>query len=291
MNYLKTGILLAGMTALFMAFGYMLGGEGGMLMAFGVAAPMNWLAYWRSGDIVLRMYRAKEVTSGQLYYLVEELAARAELPMPKVCIIENQQPNAFATGRNPDHGAVAVTTGLMRMMNEEELAAVVAHELAHIRNRDTLIMTVTATLAGAISMLANFALFFGHGRQNGANMIGMILLSILAPMAAMLVQMAISRTREYGADRGGAEICGNPMALASALAKLEQGAGQVDNVTAEEHPATAHMFIINPLHMRSMDNLFATHPATRNRIEALKAIAAEMGVRETGASAPKGPWG
>jgi len=288
MNTFKTGILLAGLTALFMGAGYLLGGEGGMLIALLVAVGMNAFAYWNADTMVLRMYNAREVDARSapgFHGIVQQLVRRAELPMPRVYIIDNPQPNAFATGRNPENAAVAATTGLLRILDHEEIAGVMAHELAHVKNRDTLTMTVTATIAGAVSMLANFALFFGGRRDNPLGLIGTILVMILAPVAAMLVQMAISRTREYGADAGGAEICGNPMWLARALQKLERGAEAVDNPTAEANPATAHMFIVNPLHGQSMDNLFSTHPKTENRVGKLREIAARMG-RAAGR-----PWG
>ena len=284
MNSIKTGILLAGLTALFMGAGFMLGGEGGMLIALVFACATNLFAYWNADKIVLRMYNAKEVTAQSapgLYGIVEQLARRAQMPMPKVYIIDSDQPNAFATGRNPENAAVAATRGLLRILDNEEIAGVMAHELAHVKNRDTLIMTVTATIAGALSMLANFALFFGGNRNNPLGIIGTIAVMILAPVAAMLVQMAISRTREYGADAGGAEICGNPMWLARALEKLEQGSRQIDNDAAEANPATAHMFIINPLLARSVDSLFSTHPKTANRVQKLREIAGIVGK----------PWG
>jgi len=275
-GYAKTAVLLAGMTGLFMAVGFLLGGQGGMLIAFVVALGMNVFAYWNSGSIVLRQYGAREVSAQshpQLHTMVARLAERAALPMPRVYVIDNPQPNAFATGRNPAHGAVAVTTGLMQRLDDTELAGVIAHELAHIKNRDTLIMTVTATIAGAISMLANFALFFGRGRNSGMGLIGTIAIMILAPLAAMLVQMAISRSREYEADRIGAGIAGNPMGLAGALDKIASGAARIDNHAAENNPATAHLFIINPLHAHKRDSLFSTHPATENRIKRLRALA------------------
>ncbi|MEM6625392.1 MAG: zinc metalloprotease HtpX [Pseudomonadota bacterium] len=271
MNTIKTFMLLAGMTALFGFIGLMIGGQTGMLIALVVAAGMNLFAYWNSDKMVLRMYGAKETTHGQVVEITRELVERADMPMPKVYLMDNPQPNAFATGRNPDNAAVAVTSGLMRILDKRELRGVIAHELAHIKNRDTLTMTVTATIAGAISMLANFALFFG-GRDRPGGLIGTLALMILAPMAASLVQMAISRVREYSADRTGAEISGDPQALASALAKLQQGAARIDHNTAENNPATAHMFIVNPLHARKMDNLFSTHPATENRIAALREL-------------------
>jgi heat shock protein HtpX len=283
MNYFRTGILLAAMTGLFLAIGYLLGGEAGMAIAFLVALGMNAFAYWNSDKMVLRMYGAREVdgTSAPAYYgIVRQLVDRAGMPMPKVYIIDSDQPNAFATGRNPDNAAVAATSGLLRLLSHEEVAGVMAHELAHVRNRDTLIMTITATIAGAVSMLANFALFFGgSSRNNPLGIVGAILIMILAPLAAALVQMAISRTREYAADAGGAEICGQPLWLASALTKLEQGAAQIENVEAESNPATAHMFIVNPLHTRAMDSLFSTHPNTENRVRRL---------RQMGGAA--GPW-
>ncbi|MGJ3259947.1 MAG: zinc metalloprotease HtpX [Rhodospirillales bacterium] len=278
MNWVKTSILLAGLTALFMGAGFLLAGESGMMIALAVAVAMNVYAYWNADKLVLRMYKAREVTDGTapgFYGIVKQLANRAGLPMPKVYIIENDQPNAFATGRNPENAAVAATTGLLKILNHEEIAGVMAHELAHVKNRDTLIMTITATIAGALSMLANFALFFGGNRNNPLGIVGTLLVMILAPVAAMLVQMAISRTREYGADAGGAEICGNPMWLASALQKLDRGAQSIDNTVAEDNPATAHMFIVNPLHARSMDSLFSTHPNTANRVNRLREMAGE----------------
>lgn len=298
MNYTKTFMLIAAMTALFAGVGYLIGGQSGMMIAFVMAAVMNVGSYWFSDSIVLKMYKAQPVTGGELYQLVEELAGRAQLPMPKVYIIENPQPNAFATGRNPDNAAVAVNTGLIDMMNRDELAGVIAHELTHIKNRDTLIMTITATLAGAIGMLGNMAMFMGGGRDENGNsrnpLIGIVIM-IAAPLVASIVQMAISRTREYGADKGGAEICGNPRALASALAKLEQGASRIGNQTAENNPATAHMFIINPLSGRGMDNLFSTHPNTANRIAALEEMSLQGGftkIRETPSvvDTDQNPW-
>lgn len=280
MNGIKTGVLLAGLTALFMGAGFMLGGEGGMMIALIFAIGTNAFAYWNADKIVLRMYNAREVTPQSapgFYGIVEQLVKRADMPMPKVYIIETDQPNAFATGRNPENAAVAATTGLLKILDNEEIAGVMAHELAHVKNRDTLIMTITATIAGALSMLANFALFFGNNRNNPMGIVGTILIMILAPMAAMLVQMAISRTREYGADAGGAEICGNPMWLARALEKLERGAQAIDNDKAEDNPATAHMFIVNPLHTRSVDNLFSTHPKTANRVKKLQELAGIVG--------------
>jgi heat shock protein HtpX len=274
-----------------------------MLIAFLIAAGMNFFAYWNADKMVLRMHGAKQVdrqTAPEFYSLVEDLSQRAGLPMPKVYIMDNPQPNAFATGRNPENAAVAATTGLLRLLDKDEIAGVMAHELAHVKNRDTLVMTMTATIAGAISMLANFGMFFGgnRDRNNPLGAIGMILMIILAPLAAMLVQMAISRTREYGADRGGAEISGQPMALASALAKISGAARRIENPAAEANPATAHMFIINPLSGQRMDGLFSTHPDPRNRIEALKQLAQQMGDTHpstgpwsVGVREQDGPWG
>ncbi|MDH4439706.1 MAG: zinc metalloprotease HtpX [Rhizobium sp.] len=276
MNTMRTAMLLAFMTALFMGVGFLIGGRGGMMIAFLVAAAMNFFSYWNSDSMVLRAYRAQEVnerTAPEFYLLVRDLVVKAGLPMPKVYVFDNPQPNAFATGRNPQNAAVAASTGLLQRLTPEEVAAVMAHELAHIENRDTLTMTITATLAGAISMLSNFAfLFSGRDNRNPLGFIGVILAMIVAPLAAMLVQMAISRTREYAADRRGAEICGQPRWLASALQKIAGDASHIENVEAERNPATAHMFIINPLNGRRMDNLFSTHPDTRNRIEALLAM-------------------
>ncbi|CCQ72172.1 zinc metalloprotease HtpX [Magnetospira sp. QH-2] len=290
MSTARTAILLAGLTALFLAVGFMLGGEGGMIIALVFAIGTNAFAYWNSDKMVLRMYGAREVgpRDAPAYYgMVEQLARNAGLPMPKVYIMDNPQPNAFATGRNPENAAVAATTGLLNILNQEEIAGVMAHELAHVKNRDTLVMTITATIAGALSMLANFALFFGGSRnENSPGPLVGILIAILAPMAAMLVQMAISRTREYGADKMGAEICGQPLWLASALSKLEQGAKRIDNNAAEANPATAHLFIVNPLHTKSMDNLFSTHPNMANRIAKLQALAGT----DQASGRTKGPW-
>ena len=301
MNMVRTAMLLAFMTALFMAIGYLIGGTGGMLIALAIAAAMNVFSYWNADKMVLRMHHAVEVderSAPEYYGIVRQLAERAELPMPKVYLIKNDQPNAFATGRNPQNAAVAATTGLLHMLSHEEVAGVMAHELAHVKHRDTLTMTITATLAGAISMLGNFAFFFRGGRNGPFGLIGMLAAMILAPLAAMMVQMAISRTREYSADRGGAEICGNPMWLASALAKIAGGARRVVNEDAERNPATAHMFIINPLHGQRMDGLFSTHPATENRIAALRQMEAEFGDAPTSSAGATsdtrsggGPWG
>ena len=308
MNYFRTAILLAAMTGLFMAFGAVIGGQSGMLIAFFIALTMNAFSYWNSDKMVLRMYGAHEVdehSAPEYYNMVRELAHNADLPMPRVYIMENDQPNAFATGRNPENAAVAATTGLMRTLSKEELAGVMAHELAHIKNYDTLTMTVTATIAGAISMLANFGLFFG-GRNNNSplGLIGTIAVIILAPLAAALVQMAISRSREYQADKLGAEICRQPLWLASALQKISNSVKQIHNNTAERDPATAHMFIINPLSGERADKLFSTHPNTENRIARLQELAQEWG--QTGQQRPAmqqtssssvpvsrgpGPWG
>jgi heat shock protein HtpX len=281
MNWIKTAVLLAAMTALFVFIGGYIGGTTGMLVAFLVAAGMNAFAYWNSDRMVLSMHGAQEITEAQdrdLFGLVGELARRAQIPMPRVYVMQNPQPNAFATGRDPAHGAVAVTTGILERLSREELAGVLAHELAHIRNRDTLTMTVTATLAGAISMLANFALFFrsGDDRNGWGNLIGSLALMILAPLAAGLVQMAISRSREYEADRIGAEIAGQPLWLASALERIQAGATRIVNPDAERNPATAHMFIVNPLTGHGFDSLFSTHPSTENRIAKLRAMAQGM---------------
>ncbi len=275
MGYVKTAMLMAAMTALFTGVGFLIGGSGGALIALVVAAGMNTFTWWNSDRMVLRMHNAQPVAPGDrmgLHAMTMDLARNAGLPAPAVYLIDTPQPNAFATGRNPANAAVAVTTGLMRSLSREELAGVIAHELAHIRNHDTAIMTVTATFAGAISMLANFALFFGGSRER-LGLVGTLLMMILAPMAAALVQMAISRTREYAADKAGAEICGQPLWLASALEKIAMGAARIDNHAAERNPGTAHMFIINPLHAHKHDSLFATHPATENRVAALRAMA------------------
>ena len=284
MGYFRTTLLLAAITALFLGAGYLIGGMGGMIIAFALALGLNLFAYWNSDRVVLSMYRAREVdrrTAPGLYGIVEQLADRADLPMPRVYLIESDQPNAFATGRNPENAAVAATTGLLQRLSHEEIAGVMAHELAHVRNRDTLIQTITATIAGAIGMLASFAFFFGgHARNNPLGIVGVLLIAILAPVMAMLVQMAISRTREYEADRVGAEICGHPLWLASALERIQAAASRLDNEPAEENPATAHMFIINPLHAHAVDGLFSTHPATEERVRRLREMAGVAG-----------PWG
>jgi heat shock protein HtpX len=308
MNLVRTAMLLAGLTALFMAVGFLIGGAGGATIAFLVAAAMNLASYWNADRILLSLHGAHPVderNAPELVALVRELAERANLPMPQVYIMESAQPNAFATGRNPQHAAVAVSTGLIDALNRDEIAGVVAHELAHVKNRDTLIMTVTATIAGAISMLAQFGLFFGGGARdnNGTGVIGTLLMVILAPLAAMIVQMAISRTREYAADSLGGRISGRPDALASALAKISSAAHSIENETAERAPATAHLFIVNPLSGQRMDNLFSTHPSTQNRIAALQRLAQEMGqaAPQSGFGSrtsvpsyppdPDGPWG
>lgn len=289
-GYTKTFILMAGLTALFMVLGAMLGGTAGAIVALLVAAGMNLVGYWNADKAVLKMSGAiavDEASAPALVRLVHGLADRAEMPRPKVYVIDTDQPNAFATGRNPDNAAVAATTGLLRRLTPDEVAAVMAHELAHIRNRDTLIMTVTATFAGAIGMLANYAMFFG-GRDRSGGILGTLALMLLAPLAAGLVQMAISRSREYEADRVGADICGDPVWLANALKKIESFAKGIDNPAAERNPALAHMFIINPLHAHAHDALFSTHPATANRVAALMAMAAE---RRRMAEMGAGPWG
>jgi heat shock protein HtpX len=305
MNIMRTAMLLAFMTALFMGVGYLIGGSGGMTIAFLIAAGMNLFSYWNADKMVLRMHNAVEVderTAPEYYGIVRDLSRNAGLPMPKVYLIKNPQPNAFATGRNPENAAVAATTGLLERLSYEEVAGVMAHELAHVQNRDTLTMTITATLAGAIAMLGNFAFFFGGNRDNNnpLGFVGILVAIIVAPLAAMMVQMAISRTREYSADRRGAEICGNPLWLSSALAKIARGAQQIVNPQAERNPATAHMFIINPLSGQRMDNLFSTHPATGNRIAALEALAQASGgplvgtaPRRQAQRTPSGPapWG
>ncbi|MFJ6025352.1 zinc metalloprotease HtpX [Brevundimonas sp. NPDC092305] len=318
MNHLKTFTLLAALTALFGGLGYMLGGPTGMLIALVIAGGMNLFSYWNADKIVLRMYRAQPVDENHPNAVVRtyvadivQMARDASMPRPAIAIIPNDQPNAFATGRNPQNAAVCATTGLLDMLTREEIRGVMAHELAHVRNRDTLTMTVTATIAGAIAALANFALFFGGGddRERPGGIIGTLALMILAPMAAGLVQMAISRAREYEADRVGAEIAGDPQALASALQKIEAYSKRIVNMTAERNPASGQLFIINPLAGRGADNLFSTHPATGNRVRALMDLGAKMGFRTpppvspvaspgpvstsvpTTPSRPAGPWG
>jgi len=321
MNHLKTFILLAAMTALFAGVGYLIGGATGMAIALLFAGGMNLFSYWNADKIVLKMYRAQPVDEQHPNAVVRnyvadvrQMARDAGLPQPQVAIIPNDQPNAFATGRNPENAAVCATTGLLDMLTREEVRGVMAHELAHVKNRDTLIMTVTATIAGAIAALANFALFFGgNDRERPGGIIGTIALMLLAPMAAGLVQMAISRGREYEADRVGAEIAGDPQALASALQKIDAYARRITNQTAERNPASGQMFIINPLAGRGADNLFSTHPATGNRVRALMELSAKMGIQSrartpdltqprpaagftttgvpTTPTEPRGPWG
>ncbi len=274
MNFIRTTFLMAAMTALVVGVGGLIAGEAGLMMALLVAGGMNLFAYWNSDKMVLRMHGAREVdmrTAPDLVRMVQRLAARAELPMPRVYIMDSRQPNAFATGRNPENAAVAATTGLLERLSPDEIEGVMAHELAHIKNRDTLIMTITATLAGAISMLANFALFFGGNRNNPLGLIGTILIMVLAPIAAMLVQMAISRTREYSADQLGAEISGKPLALANALRSIA-GGSTIENRAAEANPASAHVFISNPLRRGGIDGLFSTHPPMAERIRRLEAM-------------------
>ena len=307
----RTFILLAALTALFLAAGYAIGGEGGMLIALAVAGGMNLFAWWGSDSMVLRMHNAQPVTpeqAPQLYAMTQQLAQRAGMPMPALYIIHEDQPNAFATGRSPERGVVAVNTGLLDMMNEREVAGVIAHELAHIKNRDTLLMAVTASIAGAIGFLAQFGFMMSRGQnRNGSpfGMIGTILLMILGPIAAMVVQMAISRAREYEADAEGARICGDPSWLASGLAQLERYKEGRVNQAAEANPATAHMFIINPLSGLRLDALFSTHPPTEERIRRLMAMggsgfgggAPMRAVPQTGGASPwtkprgKSPWG
>lgn len=296
MNVVRTGLLLAVLTAIFLAVGFLIGGQTGLVIALLVAVGTNAFAYWNSAAMVLRMHNARVVTrmsAPQLHGLVERLAKRAGLPMPQVYVIESDQPNAFATGRDPHHAAVAVTSGILRTLSEDELAGVLAHELTHIRNRDTLTMTVAATIAGAIGFLAQFAFFFGGmfgGSRDGerVNPIVALLAMLLAPLAAALVQAAISRTREFSADRGGAEISGRPLSLAHALARIEQAASGTELPSADRNPATAHLFIINPLHAGGMANLFRTHPPTEERIRRLVAMAGGPG-RPAEPSAPRRP--
>ena len=300
MNTVKTAMLLAALTALFGVVGYALGGQNGMLIALGLAVVTNLFAYWNSDRLALAAHGAVEVderTSPELVRMVRDLSQRAGLPMPRVYLIDNPQPNAFATGRNPQNSAVAATTGLLQMLSYDELAGVMAHELAHIKNRDTLIMTVSATIAGAISTLAQFGFLFGGRGGERPNPLVMLGTALLAPLAAMVIQMAISRSREYEADRLGAEICGQPLALASALARIARAVHHIPNLDAERHPASAHLFIINPLTGGGMDNLFSTHPSTANRIAALQELAGTMAPRRpiwTGAPArsmTRRPWG
>lgn len=310
LNFAKTGLLLAILTGILVALGGLVGGSSGAFIAFIISLGMNMFSLWGSHKMVLRMYGAHEVdaaSGGEYYRIVQHLAGQAGLPMPKVYVMDNPQPNAFATGPSPAKAAVCASTGLLEMLSPEEVAGVMAHELAHVKNRDTLTMAVAASVGGAISMLAQWlqfsSLFGGHNRQNGGvGFLGSIVVMLLAPFAAMLVQMAISRSREYQADRMGATICGQPLWLASALGKIENYAHQIRNAPAEAAPGTAHLFIINPLAGEGMDNLFSTHPNTANRIAELERIAAEWGsapaagsrppagfAREAGGS--RGPWG
>lgn len=308
MNYARTALLLAALTGLFLAVGYMIGGEGGMVIALAIAGAMNLFAYWNSDSMVLSMSHAEEVDPSRapaLYDMTRQLAERAGLPMPRLYVLHEDQPNAFATGRNPENAAVAVTTGLMDRLSSEELAGVIAHELGHIRNRDTLIMTITATLAGALGMLANMAMFAGHGRSDeegrggGLGVIGGILVMILAPLAASLVQMAISRSREYEADALGAAICGNPLWLASALERIHAHAQVIPNRAAEANPATSHLYIENPLSGGGLASLFSTHPSTEDRVARLQEMARtyrsseyrSATVAPPSPSRRRGPWG
>ena len=283
MNFFRTMLLLAALTALFMGVGYLIGGTGGMLLALLFAIGTNAFAFWNSDKAVLRMHGAEPVTRAsapELYDMVATLAKQAELPMPKVYLIRSDQPNAFATGRNPENAAVAATTGILQLLSREELAGVMAHELAHIKNRDTLTMTVVATVAGAISMLAQFGFLLGGSgdrERNPLGPLGVLLAVLFAPLAAAMIQMTVSRTREYSADKLGARIARDPLGLADALRKISAYAGRIEMPSAERNPSSAHMFIINPLSGARMDNLFSTHPRTENRIRALEALAAEMG--------------
>ena len=290
----RTFILIAVMTALVGGIGLLLGGQGGLLIALAIAGAMNVYAWWNSDKAVLRLHGAQPLTESSapdLFSMTRKLSANAGLPMPKLYILQSDQPNAFATGRNPENSAIAVTQGLMKTMSREEVAGIVAHELAHIKNRDTLLMTVTATLAGAVSMLANFAMFFGGGRDRPLGMIGTLAMMILAPMAAGLVQMAVSRTREYEADKTGAEICNNPEWLASALERLGVLAGRIDNHAAERSPASAHMFIVNPLHAHGYDALFSTHPPIGKRVAALRSMGWTSAGLRADSKPAHGPWG
>jgi heat shock protein HtpX len=276
-NWLKTTILMAGIVVLFGTVGATLGGGSGMLIALLFAGVMNVYAYWFSDKVVLSMYNAQEVdeqSAPKFYRMIRELSQNAGLPMPRVYIIDEAQPNAFATGRNPEHAAVAATTGIMNMLSERELRGVMAHELAHVRHRDTLISTISATVAGAISSIAQFGMLFSGGdRERGVHPAVAILIMILAPVAAMLIQMAISRSREFEADRGGAEISGDPQALAAALRKIHDYAHQIPMDTAQQHPETAQMMIINPLSAEGIQGLFSTHPSTEERVARLMAMA------------------
>jgi len=283
-NWLKTSILMAGIMALFGIIGGYIGGSSGMVMALVFAGGMNLFAYWFSDSMVLRMYNAQEVdeaSAPQFYNMIRELAQRAELPMPRVYLIDEAQPNAFATGRNPEHAAVAATTGILHLLTARELRGVMAHELTHVRHRDILISTISATMAGAISALANFAMFFGGRDADGrrSNPIASLAVALLAPLAASLIQMAISRAREFEADRGGAEISGDPNALADALTKIDAYARGIPMLAAEEHPATAQMMIMNPLSGGGISGLFSTHPPTEERVGRLRAMAVGVASR------------
>jgi heat shock protein HtpX len=285
MNLFKTMLLMSLLTGLFLVVGALIGGGIGMVVAFVLAAGMNLFAYWNSDKMLLSMYGARQVdeaTAPDLTHIVQRLAAQAGLPTPKIFIAENPQPNAFATGRSPEHAALCVTSGLIARINNQELAGVIAHELGHVKNRDTLTMTITAVIAGAVGMLANFAFFMG-GRRNPLGLVGVLLVTLLAPIAAMLVQAAISRSREFEADRAGAELTGRPLWLADALAEIDRTARNTLNGPADANPATAHMFIVNPLH-GGLSGLFASHPSTEERIARLRAMTREP--------APQaGPWG
>ncbi len=286
MNVVRTGILMAFLTGIFLVVGFLVGGLPGTLIAFLLAAVTNLWAYWNSDKALLSMYRAQPVderNAPDLMRLVRRLSGQAGLPMPKVYIVENEQPNAFATGRNPEHAAVCVTSGLLSRVNDDELAGVLAHELGHVKHRDTLTMTIVATVAGAVSMLANFAFFLGGDRRNNPfGLAGILLVMLFAPLAAVLVQMAISRSREFDADKAGAEISGRPLWLASALEEIEHAAQRIENVGAEEHPATAHMFIVNPLHGGGLATLFSSHPSTAERVARLRAMAAAIDTSKRG---------
>ncbi|MCB1543743.1 MAG: zinc metalloprotease HtpX [Rhodoblastus sp.] len=297
MNFMRTAILLAGMTALFMIVGLALGGRAGMGIALVFAIGANMFAYWNSDHMALASVDSHEVDRSTAPDLVDDvatLASRAGLPMPRVYVVNSDQPNAFATGRDPEHAAIAVNYGLSQMLTREERMGVLAHEMAHIKHRDTLTMTIAATLAGAISSIASWGMFFGGGRRDGGpGPLASIALAILAPIAAMIVQMAVSRSREYVADRTGGELCGNPLWLASALSKISEGAAAIPDEAVEAKPAMAHLFIVNPLAGGPRDNLFSTHPDTQNRIDALVALAQEMGVgmaQPQPAAAPAGGW-
>ena len=278
-NFTKTFMLMAAITALFVVIGRFIGGQSGMFIALALAVAMNFFSYWFSDKMVLKMYNAQEVdasSSPEYYNMVQELATRAQIPMPRVYLINEDAPNAFATGRSPAHAAVAATTGILRTLSPRELRGVMAHELAHVKHRDILTSTIAATMAGAISALANFAMFFGGGRDengNRSNMFASLAVMFLAPMAAGLIQMAISRAREFEADRGGAEISGDPLSLAGALEKIHNYSARIPFGAAESHPATAQMMIINPLFGGGISKMFSTHPATEERIARLQEMA------------------